>query len=242
MEIAYQPKWMFSVSGEPDDIEFAVYYFNEFENDNRIRIGENSGNTVIWSKSWEFIENIDDFYEVANGALRFINGAQRLTNNCRNIGLVNVFKRNGNGKYDLIVQATMTVAPPRSMSIPDQEFHKILKAASGSEHLLSALEFFGMEQNWYNIYKCIEALRDHYKGEGDNYEALLNKGFIGKKVLKKTYETASYHRHYLPNKTVDKPVSLNQARKNLRDLIERAFEHETGVKIQRPFVPWPGLT
>lgn len=238
-------RWAIEMCGNAFDLEHAEKFLRPAFAPRTFRLGPPHSALVLISST---LDEQNDADAVRSAGLRLIsclNGAARLRGNSLPITLGRVFSQDQTGisSHSLLAPAPIVhrssvsegtleafdadgnaiPAPPAAPSLEQN----VLALAEGDSRVGDFLHFLGRADNWFDLYKAHEVLREIAGGEAALKTAL---GSSDWKNYENAKQEANFHRHARGASIPARRLSLGEA----RSAIERA-----GVMILSGLQPAP---
>lgn len=178
---------------------------------------------TLRTREWDTLPDDQTVLAYATETLRTLSGALHYLDGTSPIGLGSIIEWKANGEATQSRLSTIMIYVTRAQPATPEEFRALLDLGQRHERLGTALALSKPPTDWFDIYKVIEALEDHFGGE----KALLSSGLVSSYELKRVKQMANSFRHVgKVHRAPVPPVSLEDAKKAVRSYLEAVIQHE----------------
>ena len=184
---------------------------------------------ILRSNRWDNAETVDDVIALAKSNIDLIRGTIDLLEFCGPVEIGTIFTFDDENQIVRQHRETplkLRVYPAEADLVSPADFRRCLDVSMANDKLRMSFSAFSSDPDWYNVYKCIEALKRHYGDENK----MLNSFPKLRSKLSLIKRTANSYRHtegaFEP---VANPASLEESCKILREVLVEAL-HSASYK------------
>ncbi|GGC26847.1 hypothetical protein GCM10011371_13030 [Novosphingobium marinum] len=232
-----KPGWYAVLKGEPIDLALWREALSEpFE---PVALEGPNGETLLRCREGHAASEGEEIREHAIERIALVNGALRLAKAARPVEFGGLVRYSEDGRAHhyvwagpdvielraIMMSPTLTVLGPDGTPLPPAEpmpspAQALLGCADGSDQVADVLYYAGRSDSWFEIYKCIEALRTLAARQGAKLSDLAQQSGV---PLNKLQRSANHYRH---NNRRDpfKPMPLAEAKSHLVNLARKVLE------------------
>jgi hypothetical protein len=241
--------WRVAMEGDDADLRDASAMFDSAE----LRVSQENDEYFLLSSRFDIVTEPKEVLTVGVDLLRLINGIAKTQSKAfEKLSLSYVAKDNPDGTQHIysglytkcrVLPAEKGVLSDGTPILPNlpADVKRLVTAAEQEEVALRALTIYGeLGDSWRGLYMVLDAIQQDTGGESD----LLNKPWVShqdKQDIKLFKQTANNYgvlgldaRHGLSGKMKKKPMSLGNARKLLRKLLNNWLASKVVTLAQSP--------
>lgn len=230
-------KWGVELEAEPRDMDNIVQKINgsvALKSD--LFISRANSIYILRTNRWNTAKSIVDVVALAKSIIDLIRGTIDLLECCGPIEIGTVFEFDADG--NIVTQHRETpfrirIYPADANMVSAADFRRCLDVSMANDKLRMSFSAFSSDPDWFNVYKCIEALKRHYGDENK----MLNAFPSLRSKISLIKRTANSYRHtegaFAP---VANPMSLEDAGKVLRKVLIEALR-STAYKAPLSVIP-----
>lgn len=175
---------------------------------------------VMRTQGWDDAASSSDAFQLAVGDINLIRGCLDALDGCGDINLGTVYEFQADGSFIMSRDTKLTLRvlkPTKDLASPD-EFRSLFARVASDDRLRTAFSDLKSDATWIDIYRSWESLKDFYGGEHK-----VHRAFNAEKLrIKQLSRTANSFRHVNTYDVVPNPMSLQEAKIYLKDLLLRA--------------------
>ncbi len=223
-------KWGVEIEAEPRDLENIVHKINNsIASKSDLFISKANSVNILRTNKWDTARTIDEVTELAKSNVDLIRGTIDLLEACGPVEIGTVFEFDSDSRIVRQQRNTIIrvrVYPTKDGMVSPAEFQQCLNVSMANDKSRMAFSAFSSDPNWYDIYKCIEALKRHYGDENKMLNSLPK--FRSKiSLIKRT--SNSYRHTEGAFEPIANPANLEESIDILKEVLKETL-HSTMYK------------